>query len=312
MKELRLRHRFFGNLVNVGYGSVLVSIWLVSLSSACQQPTLGNANPKDQGEAFFKSIEEQRTKDALTLLAQSSWLAKTRDLQTRTPLHWAARTGQLDLCRALLQNGAEVNAPTTAGFVSASTPMHSAAGGGQEEICRLLLNSGGLIDARDSEGATPLMRACIAGHLGVCKVLVEGGSDLKATSQDGNSALHWAVLGGNSGVCKLLLTHGADASMPNKQGRTPLHLVAYSIGGGVAICQSLLEHKSDVRAVDDKGNTPLHLAASSGLSEIVALLLKCGANPATTNKNGDSALVLARRNNHEDVETMLQSDYPKK
>jgi ankyrin repeat protein len=55
-----------------------------------------------------------------------------------TPLHWAARKGNLDVVKLLLENGANPNAVDN----SKNTPLHKAAGNGPTEVARLLLDSG--------------------------------------------------------------------------------------------------------------------------------------------------------------------------
>ena len=57
----------------------------------------------------------------------------------------------------------------------------------------------------------------------------------------------------------------------------------------------------------DNGNTPLHIAAWNGYAEIVQLLLTAPAIDKTLkNKSGQTALDLAKQNNHTDIVRLLQ------
>lgn len=57
----------------------------------------------------------------------------------------------------------------------------------------------------------------------------------------------------------------------------------------------------------DNGNTPLHIAAWNGYAEIVQLLLTAPAIDKTLkNKSGQTALDLAKQNNHTDTVRLLQ------
>jgi ankyrin repeat protein len=55
-----------------------------------------------------------------------------------TPLHWAAKNGDLDLVKLLLEIGVNLNAIST----SKNAPLHLAAEHGHTEVARLLVDSG--------------------------------------------------------------------------------------------------------------------------------------------------------------------------
>ncbi len=71
-------------------------------------------------------------------------------LSTRPPLAWAARNGQLEIARLLIQQGANVNGRDVWG----STPLHLAVG--YPDIVDLLIASGANVNLRDGFGNTPL------------------------------------------------------------------------------------------------------------------------------------------------------------
>ena len=55
-----------------------------------------------------------------------------------------------------------------------------AALGGDVEICRMLIEAGADIDAAGNRGNTALMFAAERGHAEVCRVLIEAGADPRA------------------------------------------------------------------------------------------------------------------------------------
>jgi ankyrin repeat protein len=87
---------------------------------------------------------------------------------TRTPLHWAASVGALDVVRYLLDHGAEIDK----GDGSNWTPLHiagkswtccivwpwlmSIVSAGQEAIVRELIGSGADVKLTNDKGLTPL------------------------------------------------------------------------------------------------------------------------------------------------------------
>lgn len=107
----------------------------------------------------------------------------------RTPLHYAAMEDAADSVRALIEAGADVDAPDQAG----NTPLHFAAQEGALVVGRTLLEGGAAVDPKDQHGNTPLWRAVL------------------------NSR-------GEGEMIALLRRHGADPLAPNRQGVTPAAL----------------------------------------------------------------------------------------
>lgn len=68
-----------------------------------------------------------------------------------TPLLYAARQGDPDICRVLLLRGASVNVATRG---LGQTALHRAAQQGHEAVCGLLLEYGADPSARDGSGKT--------------------------------------------------------------------------------------------------------------------------------------------------------------
>ena len=94
-----------------------------------------------------------------------------------TLLTWAARHGQAEAVRLLLEGGASVGA-TTGGGASA---LYIACQQGQIECARLLLEAGAAVNQARNDGTTPLIMACHNGHLEVAKLLSSYGASRAAT-----------------------------------------------------------------------------------------------------------------------------------
>jgi hemoglobin len=95
----------------------------------------------------------------------------------RTPLYCvanecASQTGP-EVVRALVRAGADVNACSG---VTRATALHMAARRGNVEITRALLDSGAAVNARDRKGDTPLQRAINCRKNGVWQLLLERGA----------------------------------------------------------------------------------------------------------------------------------------
>jgi hypothetical protein len=119
----------------------------------------------------------------------------------------AACKGHLDICRLLIDKGAQVNTKDEVG----STPLHYAAMHGRIEIVRLLCDHGADIEASDNDGCTPLHFATLNGNISVVKELIEvRNADINARNVNGRTALRWAREEGKDDIAAFLVSHGAN------------------------------------------------------------------------------------------------------
>jgi uncharacterized protein len=166
----------------------------------------------------------------------------------------AARSGNIDEIRALVQKGADVNAAEGDGM----TALHWAAEGNHAEAASILLYAGARLDARTRIGAyTPLLVASRVGNAEVIEVLLEAGADVHYRTTTGEmTALHFAAAAGNPRAVELLLDHGAEVDARE---------------GG-----------SD--------HTPLMVAAANNRLDVVRLLIARGADVSAVNRAVDMAV----------------------
>lgn len=72
--------------------------------------------------------DHQRVNDLINKARNVRELVNTPDNAGYTPLHYAARKGYIDICKLLMQNGAQIDAQTKNGQAS---PLHKAAVAGK-------------------------------------------------------------------------------------------------------------------------------------------------------------------------------------
>ena len=152
-------------------------------------------------------------------------------------IYWAIRTGDMPSVAALLESGADVNAPDEEGM----TPLHWAAVSTQPEMVRLLLDSGADVNARDVLGRTPLHYAAVSNHKQIIDDLLGSSATVDAADEQGNTPLHMAARRFRLGAVGQLLAAGADVNAMNVRGQTPLHLLGADAREDVADVAALLD-----------------------------------------------------------------------
>ncbi len=237
-----------------------------------------NAVAKDGVSALHVAVVRGHVRFAKLLLEHGA--SPNADAPGFTPLHWAAGTwetvhshdyifnevavvqveewrtlagipsheAKLDLIKALLEKGANVNvrtskAPPRFGFslfkaplAIGSTPFYLASLASDTPTMRLLLANGAdpMIGALDN--STPLMVAAGLARvdnetripevraLEAVKLALMVGNSIHEANGAGNTALHAATMAGLDTVVQYLVESGAQINAKNKKGETPLKI----------------------------------------------------------------------------------------
>ncbi len=94
-----------------------------------------------RGSGIHEAVKAGDLDTVLVLLKKQPEVVNDVTTDGSTPLHEAARSGELEIARALLVAGADVNPTTTLGY----TPLKLATGYGKAEIAALLERNGGQV-----------------------------------------------------------------------------------------------------------------------------------------------------------------------
>lgn len=116
------------------------------------------------------------------------------------------------------------------------------------------------------------------------------GADPNLELEDGSRLLHVAVLQNRLDVAAALLDSGALPDLPDLRRDTPLHLACKQARqlNSEPMVKLLLARAADPNQLGDGGDTPLHWACRAGVYEVVVALLLSGADPGSTNEQGQS------------------------
>lgn len=96
-------------------------------------------------------------------------------------LHWAAQSGHVEVAKVLVEAGMAIDDVTSDG---ASTALEIAAGQGDLEMCRWLLDQGADVNRNYGKGATPIFDAIYGENLELVRLFVDRGAVLSATFAD--------------------------------------------------------------------------------------------------------------------------------
>jgi len=119
-----------------------------------------------------------------------------------SPLALAAFFGRRGCVAALLGRGADVH--QRAANPLRVQPLHSAAVAADVEIVRALLDAGADVDARQQAGVTPLMGAAAGGAVELVRLLLDAGADPSLKDDAGRTAADWATDRGQVETAALL------------------------------------------------------------------------------------------------------------
>jgi ankyrin repeat protein len=195
--------------------------------------------------------------------------ARRKRARMNEELLTAARSGQLLRVKDLLEQGADVDCVSSAGW----SPLMEAVWHSQRKVAKALIQAGADLHWEDDDGDTVLHTA-VGIHVGwddevdqqaIVAMLIRTGADVNRKADDGRTPLHHAA---RPGAAQQLISSGADVNCLDNTDATPLHQ-AYGYQGHL-VAECLILAGADVNARNGKRQTPLgsrKALAEDGMTE---------------------------------------------
>ncbi|MFQ5982489.1 MAG: ankyrin repeat domain-containing protein, partial [Woeseiaceae bacterium] len=230
-----------------------------------------------------------------------------------TALAWSVYWNDVDTVKQLLEAGANANAANEYGVA----PLHLACQNRSVDVVQALLAGGADPNSALWSGVTPLMIAAKSGREDIVRALISAGADVNTVEpRRGQSALMWAISFANPEAARALIEAGADISARTtklNEDYSPMELEAYTKSvpgsaqggytplmfaarqGDLASARLLLDRGADVNAESVADGSPLVIATAAGHEDLALILLDVGADHASTDAGGMTALHYAMR-----------------
>ncbi|EFQ97071.1 ankyrin repeat domain-containing protein 52 [Nannizzia gypsea CBS 118893] len=204
-----------------------------------------------------------------------------------TPLYHAVDYGNTSVVKLLLSKQANPNHhPPATEYFSYDSMLVCATRRGFVEICKALLKAGANVDPEHNFKISPLSEAIFRGEVELVRLLCLAGADPDKSCRLRKTPLLQAVLSGNKIIFMYLLRNMGGrrgCAVPKKYG-TLLNAAAY--GGNLSIIQILASISGPTQYSDRQGRNPAHFAARGGHADVLKYFLDNGIDPQSTDNTG--------------------------
>lgn len=266
------------------------------------------------------------------------------DKNGKTALMIAAQSGNQEIVKTLLRNGANVFLKDKKGETALSlanknnrsaifyrltaamkmpnlqtisgvkkTPDNSknptalmlAAQNGDLAELKRLIKSSAKIDETDTDGKTALFYAILNDEIYAAQILIAANVNVNHVANGKATPLMTAARFGRDQIIPLLLRAGAKINEQDKFGKTAL---MWATEADIETVNEILKGKPNLHLKDEKGETAIVQAIQRGnfnAKEVVAALLKNGANPNDSDANKNNTIRIAAKTKQENLFFLL-------
>jgi ankyrin repeat protein len=231
----------------------------------------------DETREFVEAVRRGDARRVSALIGVRPELVRMAWDHGKTGLHWAAESDRIDVARALVDAGADIEARTSWG----ASPLDWAATMGSTRVAEFLLSRGA--------GGFTLIIAAALGKQRDVEAIVESGIDLSSHRRSAaprtpddywpadsahilgdvlSDALYAAARNGHAHVVEYLLSRGANIDAKGVFGATALHWAA--INGHASTVELLISRGANLTLEDARFQTTAEGWAEEGAHSQIA------------------------------------------
>ncbi len=227
-----------------------------------------------QSQDVFEAVKSNDLTKVKALVIADPQVVNARDNTGRTPLHYAAMSGNAEVIKILLKRGAMPSASNKSGY----TPLVYAANGGFKEAVNLLLDNGADYDRTGDKALEVLMLSMGNGLERLAQVVIEkDGTDLLNDELRNREIMHEAVKSGSVEIVELLIANDVRLEKGvDKYGWTPIHYAVKE--GRLVMVEFLAENGVNINTRAFSGESAYNMAESAGNKELQDIIIKQGGN----------------------------------
>lgn len=235
---------------------------------------------------LHKVVMKMTSLDVREYLSLKSHEVNVGDIHNRTPLFYAAASGDEFAVQSLLDAGALPNVSSSS---NSGTPLHVACRNRHFGVVQRLIDGGADVNAGKRDGAAPLQMVCCSAYskhnrqeeeldaINIAATLVRHGANMDTCANDCRAtALDHASAYNLANLVEFLVDAGADLNHRDWEGTNALgNAICWNALDSISI---LLRKGADYRNVEDNGQGVLHLLGTAASAETMEIFIEAGAS----------------------------------
>ena len=234
------------------------------------------------GKICLHFLSKNNNSEAIKILLNKGADINKMDKYNRTPLYYACVNGRNDIAEQFLAFKPNVNVLSLSKktMLYDMSPIHVACRTGNYQLFKILIQNGADIDHPNAKGETCFHFACKSRNLDLVIYLHQNGANINAITSLKKVPLHEACISNNDEIISYIIDNGGNVNAVDSKGNTPI-FYAIKNKASFTIISKFIENKAKINIINKRNETPLYYAfLYNNINEqILEMFFQNGANP---------------------------------